>query len=62
VVQSSGIFGPEFSFRAPPLAGPGATVHILALADQGVGEQPPPCFPQLLAVLWLWLRLRLRLC
>ena len=37
-LQDAGSWSPVFSFRAPPLAGPGESVHILALADQGVGE------------------------
>ncbi|KAL4435011.1 hypothetical protein ABPG77_003836 [Micractinium sp. CCAP 211/92] len=34
----SGLFSDEYSFRAAPAPGPDQTVHILTLADQGVGE------------------------
>lgn len=37
-VQRSGLFSDEFSFHAAPAPGPDQTVHILTLADQGVGE------------------------
>ncbi|KAL4458159.1 hypothetical protein ABPG75_013024 [Micractinium tetrahymenae] len=34
----SGLFSAEYSFRAAPAPGPDQAVHILTLADQGVGE------------------------
>lgn len=35
---ASGSFSAVYSFRAPPLPGADQTVHILTLADQGVGR------------------------
>lgn len=35
---ASGLFSAEYSFRGAPAPGPDQTVHILTLADQGVGE------------------------
>ena len=39
LLQHGGLFSAEYSFRAAPAPGPNQTVHILTLADQGVGEQ-----------------------
>ena len=37
-LQDTGSWSQVFSFQAPPLPGADGSVHILTLADQGVGE------------------------